>query len=488
MRKLLSPTYISRFIAAMLLLCVGTIIGCEEKPVTPRIVLQPNNATSGDTDEAAPEGADEGDPFAAGEADPSMADARDGESSEDNATPDGTGDATAANNAKPVQLVERTRPDSVPAPAKPFSGESLPADSPIPDDARKKLDSSDDEKIPALVELALTHPHPEVRRRAVDGLAYLEKAETPKFLSALRGALNDPSPIVRAEAADTVPYLKEHGIDAVWELIPLINDSDEKVREETLETLKGFGPAAEPAVPRLAAALRDKNYKEKNDVLRVLAEIGPAAKGALPEIKAHFISDKEGYDYLHAAPEAMGKIGAEVEILAAWSSRDYLLKSNAFNAATHLSKPGAKVVDRLIRLATSTDGIGIAYERSRAVDKLAEIRPTSREIFVALTKCAQSENKTVREGGLKALGKIEPTFPEAKPILETAAKDPDEAIRKVAVASLAKYLDSPESKYHLLLDQAVEQEELGWDVKQEWQKNAKECERSLGIVLQISGG
>jgi len=345
----------------------------------------------------------------------------------------------------------------IPAAPKGFTGKDQDAATPIEPEIQRKLKSYEDDYVDGLLEL-LNYPHPGVRQKAADRLGYLkdeDKDKIPQVVQALRGALKDPVPAVRQTAAYRLFTFGVQAKNALPELVPLMYDEDSNVVDSCMAAIGSIGPDAAPLVPQLIELLKKEKFANRGDAIDALAGIGPAAKPAAPllvkMLDKFYISEKAG--------RALGRIGAEKELLQAMSDESTMVRNNAAEGAGLLGAHSAKMVAALIKMATSDD---YEYARAEAAKSLGKVRPTTKQIVAALGQATKDEKETVRRDAAQALGMIDPTLEDAIPFLLAAAKDEDEYVRNAAATSLGKFQTSPESRLAALIDQLIADPDFLW--------------------------
>ncbi len=329
-----------------------------------------------------------------------------------------------------------------------FTGEDQAADAPIPEDGQRKLKSYDDGYSASLIEI-LTYPNPKVREEAVERLGYLDEEEhdIPAVIQALRGALKDPVLEVRSAAAYRLAGYEAKAKNALPELAAMLNETDKDLLDNVLYAIGMIGEDAAPLVPQLVEMLKKEEQPNRGDVINALADIGPASRPAIPLLveRLQYFNDD--------AAIALGMIGAEQELQQAMVSDTQFIRKHGAQGAEHLPAHSPTTVNLLIKMVT---GDSYEYTRSAAAEALSAVRPTTKEITLALGEATKDENETVRREAAIAIGKSEPTFDEAIPFLVELTKDEEEWVREVATSALGKFKGSPEKRLAVILDQLVD--------------------------------
>ncbi len=120
----------------------------------------------------------------------------------------------------------------------------------------------------AVVEACLSHPAPEIRKRA---LLALSRLQDPRAVPALVGALEDPDPEGRALAAFALGQTGADGSGAVAALTSLLEAPGARVRGEAAVALGRIGGATEALV---AAARRERDAEARASLAHALLHDG----------------------------------------------------------------------------------------------------------------------------------------------------------------------------------------------------------------------
>ncbi len=377
------------------------------------------------------------------------------------------GSTSPAKPPKASELPGASKPEaSADAPPQPFSGKNEDPNSPIPPDVQQALRGFGGNEAKK-IELMLTYPHPQVRKQAAQGLQGGSEELKPKIVQALRGALKDPNAEVRKEVAIALSYHLPEAKTAVRELAPLVSDTGEGVAYAALNTLEQLGPDAGPALPELLAALDAPEHPSRSDVMEALGAIGPAARPAIPKL----VTQLERLDNGADACKALGKIGAQAQLLAALSHKDQFVRSWAAEGAAYLPEYDPPIVEKLSRMVLEEE---YEYGRSHVAEALGKVKPCTKEIVATLVKASTDRDESVRRAAVESLGIVEPKFDEAIPALVKASSDKEEWVRNAATQSLGKYKGSPEVRLQVIVNQVVNDGELNWSAKSEALREGKE--------------
>ena len=305
------------------------------------------------------------------------------------------------------------------------------------------------ETVPALL-IALTHPWPRARFRAVTALGAIKD---PGAVPALLDCLKDGDADVRRAAADALGAIEDPG--AVPALLDYLNDGDADVRRAAADAL---GAIEDPgAVPALLDCLKDGDA----DVRRAAADALGAIKdpGAVPAL-LDCLKDGDA-DVRRAAADALGAIkdpGTVPALLDCLKDGDADVRRAAADALGAIEDPGAvpalldclKDGDADVRRAAA-DALGAIKDpgtvpalldrlkdgdadvRRAAADALGAIKDPG--AVPALLDYLKDGDADVRRAAAAALGAIED--PGAVPALLDCLKDGDAAVRRAAVGALA---------------------------------------------------
>jgi HEAT repeat protein len=177
-----------------------------------------------------------------------------------------------------------------------------------------------------------------------------------------------------------------------------------------------LGDKAAAAVPALSAALSDPNPEARREVLLAFAGIGAEASSA-QAVVLKALNDPEPR-VRHAAAYAVGRMG-----------------ERAKGAAPQL-RAELESSDPVLRVASAWALVHV----SARPDQVASV------VLPILIHGLRNENSAVRRGSAEALGRLGKAGLGAEAALKSAARDPDESVRKNALEALEKMgavLDAP---------------------------------------------
>jgi HEAT repeat protein len=250
---------------------------------------------------------------------------------------------------------------------------------------------------------ALEHPSPEVRGRAVEGLA--------------------------AAGASVVPALARR-----------LGHKQAHVRRAAVQALGEIGPAAGPALTVLVRAAIDRDEGLRQLASKVLARvdpawpIAPATRLALPAVVDGL---RSGLPWVSRAAEALlARVGRPavptlVELLAEWEA-----EANRLTALRILGQFGPSAGDAAPALADILANDDTAF-RQAAAETLARIGSAAAPVVPALIRALSDWSPPVRQHAALTLGAVGAPAAHAVPTLLGLLSDYDDGAREAAVTALA---------------------------------------------------
>jgi HEAT repeat protein len=325
----------------------------------------------------------------------------------------------------------------------------------------------------------LHRPRPTDRNKVIETLAAACRGDL-NVTQALTPSLQDPDASVRRAA---MRALGRMGRPAVGILAPHLRDADPNMRAVAAEGLKIMGPDAFPAVPALALALQDSDRGVQTVAAEALSAIGARAAAAAPAA----IKSLGRPDFKEPAVliDILGNIGAARPEVATTLVQIMLSKSGtevAARAEKGLTHIGAAAVPALIK-ALSGPGSCQAVKVLQAIGPAAaanapalarllwardrEVCPAVLPALAAilgdqalpdLARAAKDNDPNVRKQAIIAIGRLKAHFDQLAPSLLPALRDPEASIRIEAIHALARFdAARPElEKARLDPDQAVQ--------------------------------
>jgi HEAT repeat protein len=274
------------------------------------------------------------------------------------------------------------------------------------------IDPSDRASLPVLLEVLAGKDGPGrlPAARAVGTLGERGRLALPE----LKAACRDRDPELRAAALAALGEVSSDSGMPI--LIEGLNDPQEAVRRAAVRALGTMGPKAAEAVLGLTRLVEDERLGAREDAIVALGRIGPAARAALPALRESLRVPNGRVEWvapqrpIHVA-EALWRIDRE-------------------------NKGIGREVVILLQPSLLEEAV-VAPDRA-ALDVLAEMGHEAAPAVPALCCKLVSANPEVRRRAIEVLGGIGVAARAAVPLLENAAGDRDETIRRVARAAVAK--------------------------------------------------
>ena len=282
-------------------------------------------------------------------------------------------------------------------------------------------------------------------------LARLEAIETR-----VRGLEEDPVAraysFLRSESAE----LRRRGIHQLRELArsdpearaalrEMLADPDAKVRSTALISLGDIKD--QEAVPLVVDLLGDDDIDVRRNALHALTRLD--AKDAAADI-ASFIDDEDG-KMRWLAIDAMGKLGhkeAAGALVSALHDDDANIRGQAAMSLGEIGATEALPQLREFYKSASTEGIGTQrrdrYQAAYAMKRLGDPAAARAEVIRLGDIVFTSKDDRARGGALHGVAWLGSDDPVGREILQKAAQDPNEWIRKTAKKALEPKNDRDE--------------------------------------------
>ncbi|HEY2837542.1 MAG TPA: HEAT repeat domain-containing protein, partial [Pirellulales bacterium] len=295
----------------------------------------------------------------------------------------------------------------------------------------QKLVDTKDPMMHLIAAWALARIHPNdvsAIRRAVDAIVKGLESDNAQLSRTAARALAEANfspdamtPAIRAALEELDPTVIEHVLLTLAELgdraVPVLISAvkEPKMRDAAIRGLARIGPPAKDAVQVLTTMLTDKNPQVIADAATALASIGPgsvSATSALTALLANPDADVRG-----AATNALGTIGPPAKgavpaLLKQITGQDPMLcvasvwSIHRIDPENKALAPAATPV--LIRILTSEN----PESRYQAAAALGDLGPAAKSAVSALTKLADDPDENVRRMVGAALAKIQPPRPK----------------------------------------------------------------------------
>jgi len=270
----------------------------------------------------------------------------------------------------------------------------------------------------------------------------------------------DKSADVRRAAADTLGKIGADATDVVSALLEALEDEASGVRYAGACALGNMGRDAKSAVPALIEALKDEDSHVRRAAARALGKMGPAAKSAVPALtkalKASEVCKYPGGKYdvysdlRRAAACALGNIGPDaksaVAVLTKALEDEYAgVRSNVVSALKQLGAftPELEVATTEFEIKISIlDMRHFGVELGRfgriipPIERLIKVGKPAVPVLIELVK-DEDEDKDMRQGAARVLGRIGPAARAAVPALIELSQNEDGDVREAAALALS---------------------------------------------------
>jgi HEAT repeat protein len=270
----------------------------------------------------------------------------------------------------------------------------------------------------------LGDPDPAVRLAAAEAIG---AAGIPEAVGPLLGHLDDPAPAVRAEVAQALARIGD--ATAAVPLIGKVGDSAPEVRRAVARALGELGdPRAGSA---LVLALRDGVASVRVEALHALGRL--ASEEAVVAISP-LLDEHETPEVRAAALAALGRIGSDGavrQLIKALAGDDFAAPSSPVRDALQMSGSRALPLLRVALSDYATPGIAAGAALTLGALKAPGACP--------LLVDAMRRGSLGAHAGLRALAML--GDPAAVPAVSEMLSDPNGAIRRQAIGSLALLLD-----------------------------------------------
>lgn len=314
----------------------------------------------------------------------------------------------------------------------------------------------------------LTSEHVSSRLSAIGQSKFMKDRAIPLLRKTLR---EDPIPEVKGAAAKALGDMGPGAGESEPDLEKALLSESNIVRNNAAVALSKISVNAGKAAPVLLEALKEvlktekKTYYYRKEYIQAIGRVGPSAEKAIPVLQQLIVENPNssvGFD----SGDALGKIGP-----AAVPSLQELLRHKqpgtraiALKALGVIGADAARAVPDMLK--------SLDHERDRvvAIEALGNIGPKAemalptiltlkddkdpfvrmavqlacwqiaenRESITKLTEYLTNKDRRARRYAVIALGTVGPEAGEALSKIRFLAKDPDEYIRKAAIAALKK--------------------------------------------------
>ncbi|EEF60662.1 HEAT repeat domain-containing protein [Pedosphaera parvula] len=231
-------------------------------------------------------------------------------------------------------------------------------------------------------------------------VAYTLSEVGEEAIPVLEAALTNPNQLSRCAAIMALGRFTSRGDVVVPILIPMLKSGSVMERSAAADALEEFPEQAEVIVPALMGCLEDRNETMRQNAARVLVGFGEKAKPAFPLLLKR--AGSGGYNESITMTGALMKIDLEVTISC-------LVKDPESRGTNVRRGPAWRLK------VAGKDGI---------------------VAMLALIKCLEDENDTVRLNAWVALQEIGGQPDIVVPALTKKLKDSDAQVRKIAAVAL----------------------------------------------------
>jgi HEAT repeat protein len=325
--------------------------------------------------------------------------------------------------------------------------------------ARQALDKIDSlwgrsdgarQAIPRLTAL-LGDPDADLRIVAADALGQVGPRGAPATPALIR-LLADSKPEVREAAADALRKIDEDWLrsTAVAAALPAVvkrlADADDNGRKAAADLLGQIGPAAAPAVPLLIVCQADGSAPVRAAAANTLEKIdklwieSAAARKAVPELVK--LLARGSAPSRAAAADVLAKMGRDAasavpDLVRLLADSDAWVRQSALRA---LGKVGPRAVPELAKVVAGGD----ESSRKAAAELLGQIGPGASAGLGELVQRLADDSPAVREASAEALAKIDPRWArsaearEAVPGLIGMLRSTDRTTRQIGAEALGR--------------------------------------------------
>jgi HEAT repeat protein/S1-C subfamily serine protease len=254
-------------------------------------------------------------------------------------------------------------------------------------------------------------------------------------LPLLREMLKDKNPDVRASALNGIGKLGRAARPALSEVVEAFKSPDLGVRRSATGAVFALNGDAKSAFPVYIQAIEDSDSEERRIACNGLAAVGLEAKESVPALQKR-LNDPDREVRL-AAALALAKFGASAKeaapslvTLAQDNDRD--IRSAALAALSGIGPGARNAVDGLISLLPL-----YANDKDGSAAIIGVLASVGKEAVGPLTQALRNEDKAIRLGAVKALGKIGPPAKPSRNVLNQLGRmDKDEEVQRAIIASL----------------------------------------------------
>lgn len=216
---------------------------------------------------------------------------------------------------------------------------------------------------------------------------------------------------------------------AIPYLVEALKDENVVIRERAARTLAALGPYAKAAVPVLIEALKDDAVAWL--AIDALGEIGPGAQAAVPELVS-LLGKRHITIPAHAALVKIGPSKTAVELLVKAMTEG--IEQTQCNAASVLGEFGDAAKDAIPTLVHALEASGRVADAS-----MYALGHVGRSAVPALVDILEdSEKGEARWRAAFALTIIGPDAADAIPALDSASKEEDDTLQRMAGQALAR--------------------------------------------------
>lgn len=287
---------------------------------------------------------------------------------------------------------------------------------------------------------ALNDSNEHVRNLAAKALGNIG-AEAKQAVPALIAALDDQDHYVRANACEAIGQIHLLSDFAVPSLVAALQDGDNHVRFQAAGALQAFGAeASAAAAPLREALLRDADGAVRWSAARSLAAVDPQGTIALPAL-SEAIQSKNPHVRRFAAM-GLGLLGLKAKdaaplLAAGLKDPDPGARIAAAEALWRVDGNAADTVPVLMKLVDPDQGI-VSYWAAGAI---SNIGPKSKDALPALRKMLSTSRWP--DEAVKAIGNMGPDAKDAVPDLVKLLDHDDSDMRGSAAGALWKISRDP---------------------------------------------
>ena len=273
---------------------------------------------------------------------------------------------------------------------------------------------------------ALRDPDASVRSAAMTALGKMG----PPAAAILARHLRDADPSARAGAAGGLKIMGPDAFPAVAALALALQDSDPGVKAAAADALSAIGPGAAAAAPAVVSSLGRSDFRDPAVLVDILGHIGAAR----PEVAAtlvQIIVNKGDTEIAGRSADALTRIGAPAVPALIEALNDG--SCAAVKVVQAIGPAAAASAPSLVRLLSDHDhALCPAVSPALAAILGDSARPV-------LARAANDPDPKVRKEAISAIGGLKAGFDQLAPVLLPALGDPEASVRVEAIHALARF-------------------------------------------------